>query len=453
MNPERLIPVNMHQDEGRGFGRSAVLCINTQGVIGKGTVMQKAQQEVGPNFGRSLRSRFLYTALPKKYYDRNPMKFRVIFQKYVDDLKTLQTDGFLGPDGHLWRIAFMKAKADMPAHSSQGSLTRSFRHVIKTGKARVKNKPICWLCQAGHEDYPFEETGPNASWIPTVGSGPLPWKFGQETPLLQLGYNEANPPDILATDFWHNWHQGEGKSWIANMMVLSLPLFQESSIQKALDAMNEDIQAYAAREKVIVQCWPITRDKLSWKSFRQYPYLTYQKGQDCNTLIAWICDFYKRQQADPSSDYHKDNLYRLIHRGTVAIDNFCRMAYSQPLWIPSKEAHQMADHGWVFLDAHRRLVSICYSRNLNRFLMLPKLHMIVHAVHQVQYEASCYDFCFNFLSESCQMCEDFIGQVCRISRRVSPRLTALRTLHRYLVRAREVWSLTSVQSTSKKRKV
>ncbi len=35
-------------------------------------------------------------------------------------------------------------------------------------------------------------------------------------------------------------------------MVLSLPLFQESSIQKTLDAMNEDIQAYAAREKVIV---------------------------------------------------------------------------------------------------------------------------------------------------------------------------------------------------------
>lgn len=452
--PERLLPVNMHQDEGRGLGRNAVLCINTQGVIGQGSRMSKINLEkrCGPNFGQSLRSRFLYTALPKFYYDRVPEKFRAVFQKYVDDLKILTDTGFQGPDGHVWHIAFMHAKADWPAHCSQGSLTRSFRNVCKNPHAKTKPKPICHLCQAGREDYPFEETGPDASWTSTIGDGPLPWKAGTETPLLQLGHDEANPPAIMAPDFWHNWHAGEGKGWIGSTCVLSLPLFEQSSVEKALCALNEDVHAYCTREKVRVQCLPITREKLDWKSFQKYPSLHYQKGQDCNVLVDWICDFYKRQQADPSSAYHTDNLYRLIHRGTLAMSNFCRMAYSQPLWIPREQGQAMADQGWAFLDAHRRLVSMCYSRGLNRYMMQPKLHLISHTIHQLQLETSLYGYCSNFLSESCQMCEDFIGHVCRISRRVSPRLTALRTINRYLVRARQVWTDTA-DSKVRKRKV
>lgn len=77
----RCIPVYIHGDEGRGFKRSGVMILSVQGAIGRGTrpfqrkhpLLSIRKIKMGINLqGSSFNSRFLFTAMPKKYYTKNP---------------------------------------------------------------------------------------------------------------------------------------------------------------------------------------------------------------------------------------------------------------------------------------------------------------------------------------------------------------------------------------------
>ena len=77
----RCIPVYIHGDEGRGFKRSGVMILSLQGAIGRGSrpfqrrhpLLSLRKIKMGINLqGSSFNSRFLFTAMPKKYYAKNP---------------------------------------------------------------------------------------------------------------------------------------------------------------------------------------------------------------------------------------------------------------------------------------------------------------------------------------------------------------------------------------------
>ena len=77
----RSIPVYIHGDEGRGFKRSGVMILSLQGAVGKGTrpferkhrLQSVRNIKMGVNLaGSSFNSRFLFTAMPKKYYSSKP---------------------------------------------------------------------------------------------------------------------------------------------------------------------------------------------------------------------------------------------------------------------------------------------------------------------------------------------------------------------------------------------
>ena len=52
------------------------------------------------------------------------------------------------------------------------------------------------------------------------------------------------------------------------------------------------------------------------------------------------------------------------------------------------------------------------------------------------------DFVYNIIAESCSIDEDMVGRMAYITRHVSPRLTAQRTLERYLTQVGFAWAET-----------
>ena len=111
--------------------------------------------------------------------------------------------------------------------------------------------------------------------------------------------------------------------------------------------------------------------------------------------------------------------------------NAClRGLYQSGVWIRCIEGHELALRGIRFLVGYGSLAKMAFSAGLRRFCLLPKLHFFHHLM--VDMLGSSNNWILNPLIFSVQLQEDFIGKPARVSRRVSAKTHALRTLQRVL---------------------
>lgn len=112
--------------------------------------------------------------------------------------------------------------------------------------------------------------------------------------------------------------------------------------------------------------------------------------------------------------------------------------YHEGFFIRSSRAMKIGKHWLLFLQQYTLATSIVHSRGLNRFAVIPKLHMLHHGALRLIREAQRAEedgtiWTINPLAESVQLQEDWIGRPSRLSRRVSPRQIHLRVCQRSLI--------------------
>ena len=111
--------------------------------------------------------------------------------------------------------------------------------------------------------------------------------------------------------------------------------------------------------------------------------------------------------------------------------NAClRGLYKSGAWIRSSEAHALALRGIRFLAGYGSLAKMTFRSGMRRFVLLPKHHFFHHIM--VDMMGSNTSWILNPLIHSVQLQEDYIGKPSRLSRRVSAKTHALRTLQRVL---------------------
>ena len=113
--------------------------------------------------------------------------------------------------------------------------------------------------------------------------------------------------------------------------------------------------------------------------------------------------------------------------------NFLGVMHSHDLWLPHGCAGYMMKQGMCALRAYSFCGRVAMEQDRKRlFCMRPKFHYWAHTIFEMKrsYEDS-HPQTVSPAIFNCEMNEDFIGKVSRISRHVSPRLTILRTLQRY----------------------
>ena len=445
--PDAVIPIQMHQDEGRGYCKCPFLLVNTQGVLGKPsrTVLSKfikGKRTVGVNFEGSLKSRFLYVALPKALY-KQPRDFHAIFDTYKADLEPLVNEGFMVDDQRYF-IALQSCKGDLPANIALGKLTRTFRHLPKKLHAPPegsRSKPpngICWRCSAGQTDYPFEDNSKSARWLETIGVSP--GFSGEPCSLLQLGHDRSDPGSFFAFDIWHCDAQGDSQGFWGSCAVLVMDVLGGSSVDSKLDALNADILANV-RKSERPHCLPITKAKMNWDTLANFPTLAWSKGSDAKTLNAWLEGFLDRYEKSFGDFPDLEPMLRSMHKAIRAKNFLMRSLYESPLWIERSVALDIAQAGFTYLKEQRRLVSLSHRAGRHLFMWQPKTHYLGHIIHSLFRGASECEFALNPLVDSVQMDEDFVGRPSRLSRRVTPKhfIGSLRTIERYLILAHEVW--------------
>ena len=117
-----------------------------------------------------------------------------------------------------------------------------------------------------------------------------------------------------------------------------------------------------------------------------------------------------------------------------------RQLYESGAWLPARRAATIGKFGVEALRAYGQLAEHCLQAGLPRFPLYPKFHMLLHQFYGLSWQAEKLSWVENPLTDSCQMCESFIGGIARLSRRVSPKSTIERTMDLYLMTLWKHWS-------------
>lgn len=129
----------------------------------------------------------------------------------------------------------------------------------------------------------------------------------------------------------------------------------------------------------------------------------------------------------------------LLKDACKAIRLFMTTILPASLWMTRVEARTVGLGGLHFLRVYGKVSYHCWNEGTCLYNLVPKLHMFHHLslnVLQPLQQRGVQNI-LNPLSYSTFQDEDFIGRVCRLSRRINPRLQGLRTIQRYLVTTRQ----------------
>ena len=121
------------------------------------------------------------------------------------------------------------------------------------------------------------------------------------------------------------------------------------------------------------------------------------------------------------------------------IDTLFTELFSHGFFIPGDDGRRLGKLGLDFLNTMTQVIRLCMAAGLSRFKQQPKSHQLFHIFVTMYVDSKRAGICVNPLAFSCQMLEDLIGRVCRISRRVGARKTAIRTLQTVAIAAGTIW--------------
>ena len=434
-----------HLDEGRSLKRTGIMIMSFHSALGFGFKKQKTRgqreaRDGGPmsfyvNYsGATLTNRFLLSVIPKKYYEKTPLLLNDVFDLVGKDFGDLIERGVLDKFGQSYRVCILGVKADWPALVRCGGLLRSYNHGPKRRESKLASKGVCHLCEAGGPGIPFEDIGSQQPlWAYTIGAS-LPW---QQTPelLRYLPHNPAFPASFFCIDPWHTMHMGIGKSFISSAMTLALAFFPAGGINRKFEALTESYLSWCKTNGTAPFTTRITRDTLNWKKLQDEPAGSWNKGNLTSLFCRWFEDVCNENQEliEPQGMLH------VAWEAVKFLNRFIRRLYKSEVFISGDRAHGIAEDGMSFLQLYQVLAQKAFEQQKPLFPLLPKIHFMDHIVRSLMTQSKIKGVAWNPMILGNQMEEDFIGRPSRLSRRVSPRLTATRTIERYLIATRAAW--------------
>ena len=108
---------------------------------------------------------------------------------------------------------------------------------------------------------------------------------------------------------------------------------------------------------------------------------------------------------------------------------------SEGAFVSSQAALMASRLRHRFLRSYGKLAELCVQENRLLFNIVPKMHYLRHMVHDLKVRADKRLFVHNPIRDATFEDEDFIGDMCRLSRGVSPKLVAFQSFKKIPGRA------------------
>ena len=386
----------------------------------------QSQVELGINLqGNSGATRFLFSVVSSLVAKKDGQIFDDLMERWSLELKELFEDGFEAA-GSTWRVMILGFTGDSPFAKKVAKATRSFHNMRKTHTSKNVQKGCCWLCHAGFESpndgvhIPYEHLGfTQADWLQTCRlNNPLPWDGNGGAILQHMLLDRADTPAAFyRADFFYVWHAGVGLDFTASALIYAMKVFfARGGVQ---------------RQKNRLHCGKLTEDLLGYNGTREYPSGNWSKNMDAATIMKFIVYLLERhefQQKVQADDILQDILAAGKDMGQVV-----KTSLVAEYFMSGEHTRVVLDFGHKFLMGYAGLVAKCYNRSLCLFKLRPKVHYLNHIFLRCYEEFTVAGFATNILDEATFVSEDFVGRTARLSRRVSTRAVAVKTIQRYLL--------------------
>ena len=166
---------------------------------------------------------------------------------------------------------------------------------------------------------------------------------------------------------------------------------------------------------------------------------TWFKGADTHSVARWV---------EHKFSGHADEYLQSIHQTAQHGNEFMRKLYHCGLWMEPSNASLAIRSGMKFLKEYRVCAQFAFEAKKCRFKIPPKYHAFVHIDHAMindlgkispkTLEANTPSI-LNPLCYSCQLDEDFVGQVSALSRTGNISTAHDRVMNLYLLNLAKYW--------------
>jgi hypothetical protein len=437
----RVIGLFIHGDEGRTLKKQGLMVTSIQSVLGSGFSSKRLKRPAGANdagklhvnfAGHTFLTRFVLSVIHKVDYQSNAEVFHDAMDVVAESLRDLLHTGIVDRlTGKTWRFAVVGVKGDMPYLQKMGRLKRSWNTTVKRGNQRTAPKGVCHLCLAGTNQCPAEDTADRAVWFNTIGVQ-VPWDTTPGVVRL-LPHPRAHPGSFFQADLWHCVHLGIGKSFIASVIQLALETVPATNNDDRFQWLTDHYHRWCRSVKASSH---VSKISAYLVSHGDGPGATgnWSKGGLTTNLARWLV----KLLGDIPSD--ANGFLPRAKEAMKQLNAALSFLYNAPLFLERSECRFVCCRGMYFVQTYTALARDCFGLGkAHLFPLFPKIHAVQHVWLQIELQCDNHGFAMNPLTASCQMDEDIIGKVSRVSRRVNARSMVRRTLQRHLMSSWHIW--------------
>ena len=445
-NPTEVVPVLLHGDGGRHFRKSEIMVVQFQSLIGSGTrkspkVGEKRKLDEAGDIcaadvnmlGHSFATRFLIGTMLKQFYKDSVEPLLQFFKHISSFFAELYTTG-ISFRGVQLKFALLGCKGDLPFLSKVAGMERNF---LRTRKKKTKNAAkdlagICWLCSAGKDcgghKILFEDFSREAEWMSTQGiANERPWKT-EPSILADVVHDRLQQPSFFKLDVFHILQAGILKDFTASCLTMVLPFMGQGSQDRNLEELNCVLARFLKQSRLVLHCRQLSLALLGADSLKKAPVGGWSKGHDSVVMMLFIPFLLEAI----SLDVETAKPWTYVYAGTCAMNRCMAILHREPVWMDPSRAMEAGQNGYCFLQAYSKLARYALdAEGRLLFNLVPKLHYWHHVVEVLVSTSTSGHRPLNPLTHSTFQCEDFIGRISRISRRVKPTHVHRNVLRRY----------------------
>ena len=380
--------------------------------------------------GHSFITRFIISTIPKTAYDAQPELFHAAMEHTAKSCRQLFDRGIIDHSrgGEQFFVVVIGVKGDAPYLSKVGHLYRSFNTSTKRGEEREAPKGCCPLCLAGTSVCHAEEIATSTpAWLTTVAVK-LPW-VRVPAVINFLMHDRGDPASFFKLDIWHIFHLGFGRSWVASTVQLLLQQLPQSNLDEKWDALTEHYLTWCTRNHKQSHIARITPYLMSYHDSGGCMG-NWHKGALTTNFMFWLVDILGEVSKDEAG------LLIKIRTATYQVNAMFSVLFRSEVYLCESECKFVSQQGLDFLKCYYMLATHMYGqRKPYLWPLYPKLHSFHHLMLEIKHCGQSSHLAINPLLHSCQIDEDLVGRASRLSRRVSIKKVASRTMDRYLTAA------------------
>ncbi|CAK9049131.1 Uncharacterized protein SCF082_LOCUS27263, partial [Durusdinium trenchii] len=291
--------------------------------------------------------------------------FDLVLQKAAEEACYMCNVGVMDASGQKYNAVLLNVIGDWPFLKKSGPFQRSFMSVQK--KKTTRNPPggVCHQCLAGVAPWAWEQIGTRRpDWIATVATQS---PFDGPSALASVPHVANRLEMMWAWDWFHCWHLGVGKCFLASSIALLSERENGSSIDERFASLTERYHSWCRANGQRRQVVKLSKDLVGWPSTNVFPTGIWHKGQLTTSLMAWL------EAECSASDFSDDPFLQAVSEATGAIQNCIRQMYHEVIFLTPAKAERIANEGMRFLRRYLSLADMskrpALQRTMERYLM------------------------------------------------------------------------------------